>query len=225
MTINTVSTFSKTDDLQQDAEFIDEVIQILQSGYPNAGCELNYEAPFQLLIATILFTQSTEEKVNEVLSALFSHFPTPMDLVEAHRVDIENLIRPVGFYRQKAKFVQETARILVESYEGVIPADISVLVQLPGVSRKTANIILGELYDIAEGISVDTNVHRVANRLELSDGKNATKVENDLMKVVPQEYWIELSHLFSTHGQMVCYPKRPNCRGCLLKKTCPSSDV
>lgn len=225
MTINTVSTFSKSDNLQQDVDFVHEVVQTLRAGYPHAGCGLKYEAPFQLLIATILFTQSTEEKVNQVLSALFAHFPTPMDLVEAHRVDIENIIRPVGFYRQKAKFVQETARIIVESYDSVIPADISVLVQLPGVSRKTANTLLGELYDIAEGISVDTNVHRVANRLELSGGKNATKVENDLMKIVPQEYWIELSHLFSEHGQLVCYPRRPNCRGCLLKDICPSSEV
>lgn len=223
MTVTTITSFSKLDSRRREVKLIQEVIQRLQSAYPNAHCGLNYKTPFQLLIATILLTQTTEEKVNEVLPILFEHFPTPSDFTESHRLQIETVIRPTGFHRQKAKFIQETSRVLLESYNGRVPTDMSALVQLPGISRKTANIILGELYNIAEGISVDTHVHRVANRLRLSSGKNATKVENELMKVVPQEYWIETSYLFAAHGQNFCYVRRPNCRSCPLKDICPAA--
>lgn len=222
MTVNSISLTSANSSQRREVKLIEQILDRLRHTYPDAQCELQYENPFQLLIATILSTQSTEAKVNVVTPELFDQFPTPSDFADAHRAQIEQIIRPVGFYRQKAKFVQETSRILVDLYDSHVPADLATLIQLPGVARKTANTVLAEIYEIAEGISVDTHVHRVSNRLELSTGKNATKVENDLMKISDQDDWIELSYLFIEHGQKVCHVRRPNCRACPLKDLCPS---
>lgn len=221
--MNSIPLTSVNSSHRREVKLIDQILDRLRNVYPDAQCELKYENPFQLLIATILSTQSTEAKVNVVTPTLFDQFSTPSDFAEAHRVQIEQIIRPVGFYRQKAKFVQETSRILVDLHDGHVPSDLATLIQLPGVARKTANTVLAEVYEIAEGISVDTHVHRVSNRLGLSKGKNATKVENDLMKISDQDDWIELSHLFMEHGQKVCHVRRPNCRACALKDLCPSA--
>ncbi|MCA9980783.1 MAG: endonuclease III [Anaerolineales bacterium] len=202
-----------------------EIIDRLRQTYPEAGCELDYSTPYELLVATILSAQCTDEQVNEVTPKLFAAYPTPYACVQAPRLELEILIRPTGFYRQKAKFIQETSRILVDKYRGHVPDNMQELTQLPGVARKTANVVLGECFDVAEGITVDTHVSRLANRLGLSNGKNAIKVENDLMKIVPQEEWIAVSYLLLFHGRGLCTARKPACTECPLQDICPSAGL
>lgn len=202
-----------------------EIIARLQDTYPDAGCELEYSNPYELLVATILSAQCTDVQVNTVTPELFAKYPTPQACLAAPRLELELLVRPTGFYRQKAKFIQETSRILVDKYDGRVPDTMHELTQLPGVARKTANVVLGECFDTAEGITVDTHVARVANRLGLSQGKNAVKVENDLMKIVPEEEWILFSHLFIFHGRGLCTPRQPACGQCPLQELCPSAGL
>ena len=154
---------------------------------------------------------------------LFDLYDTPEEIMNAPRGELEALIKPTGFYRQKAKYLQETSRILIEKFDGKIPDNLLELTQLPGVARKIGNLVLGELYGEAEGIQVDTLVHRVANRLGLTSGKIASKVEHDLMRLVLQEDWIELPYLFSSLANRVCYAKRPACHMCPLAEICPNA--
>ncbi len=203
--------------------FIEAVFTRLQDQYKEPGTELNYETPFQLLIAAILSTQSTEREVNALMPSFLAKYPSMEALANASRGQLEYSLKMIGFYRQKAKYIQETSRILIEKYHGGLPDNLTELTQLPGVARKIASLYLAEIHGIAEGIVVDTQVHRVANRLGLSAGKSATKVEQDLMKIVPERMWIELPQQFIAHGRKVCHIQRPACRHCPLNDLCPSA--
>lgn len=205
--------------------FIVEVSNRLKEIYPRKGTDLNYDSPIHLLIASILLTQSSEQEVNALMPSLLSQYPDLEALANAQRGQLEYALRSIGFNRQKAKYLQETARILLDKYDSDVPSNMTELTQLPGVARKIASLYLSEIHDKAEGIYVDTNVHRVANRLGLSDGKSATKVEQDLMKFVPKNLWIEFAQQMLSHGRRQCHIRRPSCRNCPLNDICPSSEV
>ena len=209
---------------EDKASTIAIIIKRLRDAYPDAHCELNYETPHQLLVATILSAQCTDERVNKVTPALFAQYPTISDFAAADREGLQEAIRSTGFYRQKAKYIQESSRTILHEYGGELPDDMDNLLQLNGVARKTANVVLGEIYGIAEGITVDTHVKRLAKRLGLSEATDPTKVEKDLMAVVPRESWIEISHLLIFHGRRVCFARRPNCAGCSLNDICPAAE-
>jgi endonuclease-3 len=202
---------------------IQEIIYRLRETYPDAHCELNYETPLQLLVATILSAQCTDERVNQVTPALFARFPAAADLAGAGRDELEALIRPTGFYHQKARFIQEACRAILHAHGGRVPDTMSELLKLKGVARKTANVVLGEIYGTAEGVTVDTHVKRLAGRLGLTAATSPEKVEQELMAIVPRENWIEISHLLIFHGRRVCFARRPDCPGCVLNDICPSA--
>ena len=185
-------------------------IQLLEGNYTH----------YQLLIITILLTQSSEPIASQVADKLFQICPTPEAMLGIGRRDLERIIQPCGFYRQKAKYIQETSRILLEKYAGELPKTLLELTQLPGIARKTANIFLAEAYNVAEGIVVDTHVHRVANRVGISNGKSAAKVEHDLIQITDPADRIRLSRLFMRHGQKVCYIHEPKCKTCVLSDLC-----
>jgi endonuclease-3 len=203
--------------------YVEEIIHRLRAAYPDAHCELNYQTPLQLLVATILSAQCTDERVNQVTPALFARFPTAADLAGAGREELEALIRPTGFYHQKARFIQEACRAIVHEHGGRVPDNMDDLLKLMGVARKTANVVLGEIYGLAEGITVDTHVKRLAGRLGLTAATNPEKVEQDLMAFIPREHWIEIAHLLIFHGRRVCFARRPDCPGCVLNDICPSA--
>jgi endonuclease-3 len=210
---------------QQTTDRIFIIIQRLRESYPDAHCELNYETPHQLLVATILSAQCTDKRVNQVTPSLFGRYPTITDFAAADRVELEEAIRSTGFYRQKARYIQESSRTILHEHGGQVPADMDGLLELSGVARKTANVVLGEVYGVAEGITVDTHVKRLANRLGLTDQTNPVKVERDLMAIVPRESWIEISHLLIFHGRRVCFARSPACANCNLNDICPSADL
>lgn len=196
----------------------------LRQMYPDAHCELTYETPVQLLVATILSAQCTDERVNLVTPALFARFPNAAALAEADRGELEQIIRPTGFFRQKAKFIQESAQTIMREYGGEVPQRMEELLRLTGVARKTANVVLGEIYSRAEGITVDTHVKRIAYRLGwTSTNEDPVKVEQELMAIIPQESWIEISHLLIFHGRALCKARRPDCEACALRDICPSA--
>ncbi len=204
---------------------IQDLIQRLRAIHPDAHCELNYETPLQLLVATILSAQCTDERVNKVTPELFSTYETAVDFAAANRPELEEAIRSTGFFRQKARFIQEAAQAIVHQHGGQVPDNMEDLLGLTGVARKTANVVLGEIYDIAEGITVDTHVKRLAKRLGLTDATDPVKVERDLMALVPRESWIEISHLLIFHGRRICFARSPNCAGCPLHDICPAAEL
>lgn len=194
--------------------------------YPDAHCELVYDTPIQLLTAVILSAQCTDVRVNMVTPNLFAQYPTAVSLASANRNDIEEIIHSTGFFRQKAKFIQESAHMIVHSYGGEVPNTMKDLLQLKGVARKTANVVLGEIYGIAEGITVDTHVKRIAYLLGLtSTDKDPVKVERELMNIIPQDQWINISHLLIFHGRRICKARRPDCPNCSLNDICPSAEL
>ena len=205
------------------AERMPEIIRQLHETFPDAHCELNFNNAWELLVATILSAQCTDQKVNQVTPALFARFPTPQALAEAEIADIEPMIYSTGFYRNKAKSIQGAARRLVELYGGEVPADLDKLLTLPGVARKTANVVLGNVFRIAEGVVVDTHVKRLSERLALTPESTPEKIERDLMALTPREEWIDLSHLLIFQGRRVCDAKKPNCAICTISQLCPSS--
>jgi len=204
---------------------VGSIIDGLEQLYPDVDCELDRETPFQLLIATILSAQTTDERVNMVTPALFKKYPTPRAMAKAPLPALETLVKSTGFFRQKAKSVKGSAAALIERFGGEIPKTIAELTTLPGVARKTANVVLGTAYGIAEGVVVDTHVQRLAMRLGLTRKTDPKDIEADLMKVIPQEHWIRLSHQLIWHGRRVCFARKPNCEGCLLAPFCPSAGV
>ena len=213
----------KPDFRKEEVQRAAEALKRLDEKFPDAGCSLNYNNPFQMLVAAVLLTQSDERSVNRVTGRLFETYPTPEVMMEANRGDIETIIRSTGFYRQKAKYLTETARILVEKFDGQVPDNLLEITQLPGVARKVGNLIMGELFGKTEGIQVDTQIHRVVGRLELSNGKITSKVEHDLMRTIEQEDWPQAPYLFSAVATHYCYPNRPACHACPLKDICPSA--
>ncbi len=201
---------------------IHEIIHRLRQTHPDARCELIHQDPWQLLVATILSAQCTDERVNRVTPILFQRFPTPEAMAQADRAEIEAIIRPTGFYRNKARFLQEAAHRVAYDYDGQVPPDMSRLLELPGVARKTANVVLGVGFQIAEGVVVDTHVKRIARRLGLTQETDPKKIEKDLMALVPQEAWIDFSHLLIFHGRRICKARKPDCVHCPLNDLCPA---
>jgi endonuclease-3 len=207
------------------SERLPEVVRRLRQVHPDAQCALDHNDSFELLVATILSAQCTDERVNRVTPALFERYPTPAALAEADRGELEELIRPTGFYRQKARFLHESARMIAHDYEGQVPNDMEDLTRMPGVARKTANVVLGVAFEIADGIVVDTHVKRLSQRLGLTGQSDPNKIERELMALVPREEWIDFAHLLIFHGRRVCSARKPDCPNCVLNDLCPSADL
>lgn len=214
--------FANPDD-PATAAHVAAIIARLRAAYPDAHCALAYETPLQLLVAVILSAQCTDERVNMTTPALFARYPTAEALAAADPVELEELVRSTGFYHQKARYIRETAARLLAEYGGVVPPEMDALLTLPGVARKTANVVRGEIYALADGITVDTHVKRLAARLGLTTATDPVKVERDLMAVIPRESWIEIAHLLIWHGRRVCAARKPNCPACPLNDICPSA--
>jgi endonuclease-3 len=204
---------------------IDEVIPRLKEEYPDARTELDWENPLQLLVATILSAQSTDVRVNEVTKGLFQRYRTAEDYAEADLGRLEEEIRSTGFFRNKARSIKGMARALVEDHGGEVPRTMPELVRLPGVGRKTANVVLSNAFGINEGVVVDTHVRRLVGRLGLSGEHDPEKIERDLLKIVPEGERTLFSHLLIFHGRRVCKARKPDCPGCVLNDVCPSSTV
>jgi endonuclease III len=200
------------------------ILQGLDEAYPAATCALTHENPFQLLISTILSAQCTDERVNQVTAALFPNYPGPQAFAYAHPSELEREIRPTGFFRNKTKSVMGASKKIVEDFGGQVPKTMDELLTLPGVARKTANVVLGTAFGIPAGVVVDTHVQRLAGRLDLTKNTDPKKIEQDLMKVIPQEKWILFSHQLIWHGRRVCQARKPKCLECNLEKLCYSKD-
>ncbi len=201
-----------------------QIVMRLRETHPDAGCQLHYATPLHLLIATILTAQCSDKRVNLVTPELFKRYETAADYVAASRQELEQIIRPTGFYRQKARYIQGACLMLVNEHDGRVPADMECLLKLPGVSRKTANIILSEAFGLAEGIVVDTHVTRVAQRLGLTQQRHPKQIEQSLMQQLPASDWIDIAHLLNFHGQRFCHHRRPSCGRCPLAELCPTAD-
>lgn len=201
-----------------------EIYQRLKKVHPDAHCELNHSNPFELLLATILSAQCTDARVNMVTPALFKKYPTPEKLAKAKLEEVEEVIKSINFFRNKSKSLIGCAQMLVEKHKGEIPRTVEELSELPGVGRKTANVVLGNAFNINTGIVVDTHVKRTANLLGLTKNTDPVKVEQDLMKLFPNEQWTELSHLLIFLGRRTCIARRPQCDLCNLKDICASKD-
>lgn len=200
------------------------VYERLKKVHPDAHCELDHSNPFELLLATILSAQCTDARVNMVTPALFKKYPTPQKLAKADLADVEDLIKSINFFRNKSKSLIGCAQMLVEKYQGEIPRSVEELSELPGVGRKTANVVLGNAFNINTGIVVDTHVKRTAGLLGLTKQTDPVKVEIDLMKLFPNEQWTDLSHLLIFLGRRTCVARRPQCDLCNLKDVCASKD-
>ncbi len=205
------------------AVHVAEVIDRLRATYPDAHCQLDYETPIQLLVATILSAQCTDERVNQTTPALFARYPTAEALAAADPTELEALVRPTGFFRQKARYIREAAARLLAEHGGEVPADMDALLTLPGVARKTANVVRGEIFGLADGVTVDTHVKRLSARLGWTTQTDPVKVERDLMALVPRESWIEIAHLLIWHGRRLCTARKPDCPACPLNNICPSA--
>ena len=195
----------------------------LASLYPDAHCELDFQDAWQLLVATILSAQCTDRRVNMVTPVLFARYPEPAALAAARQEDVEEIIRSTGFFRNKARNLIAMAGAVVDRHGGQVPPSMEDLVKLPGVGRKTANVVLGNACGINVGVVVDTHVQRLANRLGLTSESDPVKIEQDLMKLVPQDQWTLLSHLLIWHGRRICVARKPRCADCLLNDICPSA--
>ncbi len=202
-----------------------QVVRALRRAYPEARCALEHENPFQLLIATILSAQCTDRRVNMVTPALFARYPTAAALARLPQARLEREIQSTGFFRNKAKNIKACCQQLVERYGGDVPAELELLVELPGVGRKTANVVLGTAFGKATGVVVDTHVTRIARRLGLTRETTAEKIERDLMAALPKSAWIDFSHRMIQHGRQVCKAARPLCDVCPLEKLCPRVGV
>jgi endonuclease III len=202
-----------------------KIISLLKKAYPNAKCSLNHSNPLELLIATILSAQCTDERVNMVTPELFRKYKSCGDYANADRADLEAEIRSTGFFRNKTKSIQGAARMICDEYGGNVPHSMEELLALPGVARKTANVVLGNAFGIASGVVVDTHVARLSTRLGLTDNKQPEKIEQDLMGLVPKKDWIDFPHLMIYHGRKICKARTPLCADCVLERLCPSSTL
>jgi endonuclease-3 len=201
------------------------LLDILAETWPEAKVELDHESAYELLVATILSAQSTDKRINLVTPALFARYPNPRALAEADLLELEDQIRSTGFFRMKAKHILGMARAVVERHDGEIPRTMDELVALPGVARKTANVVLGSIFGVAAGIVVDTHVARVARRLGLTEESDPEKIERDLMESIPRERWIDFAHQVIWHGRRICFARKPNCEQCPLAPLCPSAFI
>ncbi len=204
-------------------ERIGEIIRILRREYPGSRTALGFESPLQILVATILAAQCTDARVNQITPPLFRKYPTAAAFAAADRAELEAEIRPTGFFRNKAKSIIGAARKIVEDFGGHVPANMADLITLPGVARKTANIVLSSGYGIAEGIAVDTHVKRLSGRLRLSRQHDPEKIEKDLLKLVPKRDWLDFNYMLVNHGRKTCQARKPRCPECVLQHLCPSA--
>lgn len=200
------------------------ILQKLDEAYPAVTCALNHETSFQLLISTILSAQTTDERVNQVTATLYKKYPNPEAFAYANPRELEQDLRPTGFFRNKTKSVIGASKKIVEDFGGAVPKTMDELLTLPGVARKTANVVLGTAFGIAVGVVVDTHVMRLSHRLDLSRHDDPKKIEQDLMRVIPKEKWIIFSHQLIWHGRKVCQARKPRCIECNLNEICYSKD-
>jgi endonuclease-3 len=204
---------------------IDVLIDRLRQAYPDARYELDWSTPVQMLVATILAAQCTDERVNAVTVELFPRYPDARAFADADRGELEEMIRPTGTYRQKAKAIQEACRMLVDEYDGEVPQSIEALVRLPGVARKTANVVLATCFNIPSGVIVDTHVIRLSGRIGLSQASKPEDIERDLMRLVPQDQWTFFGPALILLGRYVCTAKKPDCPNCVMQDICPKIGV
>ena len=202
-----------------------EIVTRLRAAYPDAKCSLDFRNAYELLVATILSAQCTDERVNMVTPALFRRYPAPEDMAAAATAELEELIRSTGFFRNKTRSLLGMATAVAEQHGGRVPRSFDDMVRLPGVGRKTANVVLGNAFGTNEGIAVDTHVKRVSGRLGLTRNTDPEKIEPDLMKLVPRAEWTDISHLLIYHGRAICRAPKPRCEECMLSDICPSSRV
>ncbi len=202
-----------------------EIIKILCKTYPKSRTSLQYKTPLQLLIATILAAQCTDERVNKITPPLFTKYKSSYDFARAQQKILEEEIRSAGLYKNKAKNIIAASKKMVEEFEGNVPDTMEALISLPGVARKTANIVLSSAFRKAEGIAVDTHVKRLSVRFGLSKEKNPDKIEQDLLKIVPKKYWLDFNYLLVNHGRKVCVARKPLCPECAIKLLCPSPAI
>jgi endonuclease-3 len=207
-----------------DPKRVAAILAKLDEAYPAATCELKHENAFQLLISTILSAQCTDVRVNQVAETLYKKYPTPEAFAHANPSELEQVIRPTGFFRNKTKSIMGASKAIIERFGGQVPRTMEELLTVPGAARKTANVVLGTAFGIAAGIVVDTHVIRISNRLDLTRNEDPKKIEQDLMKVIPREKWIVFSHQIIWHGRRVCYARKPKCIECNLEKICYSKD-
>jgi len=204
-------------------ERIKEIIAILRRSYPRSRTALHFETPLQIMVATILAAQCTDEKVNQITPALFQKYRSAADFAVADQAELEKEIRSTGFFRNKARSIIGASKKIVEDFGGEVPNNMEDLITLPGVARKTANIVLSSAFKKAEGIAVDTHVRRLSERLGLSQEKDPEKIERDLMEFVPKEDWLDFNYLLVNHGRKICPARKPLCPQCELKQLCPSA--
>ena len=202
-----------------------DVVTLLTRVYPGAHCELDFRSPYELLVATILSAQCTDARVNQVTPALFARFPSARELADANPAELEDMIRSTGFFRNKTRNLLGMAKALVELHGGEVPSTMEELRVLPGVGRKTANVVLGNAFGINEGVTVDTHVARLSHLLGLTRETDPVKIEQDLMGQVPRKGWAMFSHLLIWHGRRICIARRPKCGECILNQICPSAQL
>ena len=204
-------------------ERTEKIIKLLKRAHPDAKCALNHSNAFELLIATILSAQCTDERVNKVTADLFRKYRKPEAYLKVPATELQEDIRTTGFFRNKTKSIQGACKMLAEEFDGEVPQSMAELLKLPGVARKTANVVLGVAYGKSEGVVVDTHVSRLSHRLKLTRHRDAGKIEKDLMEIVPRRNWIEFAHLLIFHGRRICKARRPLCEECVVEELCPSS--
>ena len=197
-----------------------KIIEILKNTYPDAKCSLDFATPFEMLIAVILSAQCTDDRVNKTTPSIFSKYNTPEDFANMDVKLLEQLIHPCGFYKNKAKSIKETSSILIKQYNGKVPQTMEELMSLPGVGRKTANVVMLEAFNKPQGIAVDTHCKRIANRIGLSDENDPEKIEKDLLKIIPKEYYKDVNHILIWHGRNTCIARNPKCDLCPIKDFC-----
>jgi endonuclease-3 len=220
--------FKPTPGLEQgrgpNPERVRVILDKLQQAYPDAVCELNHKNAFQLLISTILSAQCTDVRVNQVTPALYSKYPDVKAFAYANPAELEQDIRPTGFFRNKTKSIMGASKKLIEDFRGEVPKTMEEILTLPGVARKTGNVVLGSAFGISSGVVVDTHVQRISLRLDLTRNEEPKKIEQDLMKIIPQNDWIRFSHQIIWHGRRVCVARKPRCVECNLERVCYSKD-
>ncbi len=196
------------------------IIEILKKAYPDAKCSLDFTTPFELLIAVILSAQCTDERVNKTTPSIFLSYNTPEDFANIELSKLEELIHPCGFYKTKAKNIKATANILVQEYNSEVPRTMEELMRLPGVGRKTANVVMLEAFNLPQGIAVDTHAKRLSNKIGLSKETDPFKIETDLLKIFPKEFYKDINHIFIYHGRNTCTARNPKCENCVINKFC-----
>ena len=200
-----------------------EILDILKNTYPDAKCSLDFNTPFELLIAVILSAQCTDERVNKTTPILFSKFVTPKDFASAELTDIEDLIHPCGFYKNKAKNIKATSIILLDKFNGEVPHTMEELITLPGVGRKTANVVMLEAFHNPQGVAIDTHAKRISNRIGFSKEKDPIKIEKDILNLFSKEYYYDINHILIWHGRNICKSQNPLCEKCSIKNLCKNS--